>query len=225
MQKVYFVSGLGADERVFADIKLAPSLQVVHIHWIRPFPSEPLSHYVKRLISDQIDTTGPVCLVGLSFGGIICQEIAKQIPCRKVVIISSVKSYREMSLSFRILRKMRLDKVFPISFLKFANQLTAGYFFSPESEEEVKLLHQIIDDTDWVFSKWAIGELMRWKQETPPENILHLHGTEDRIFPVSSIKNYAPLPGGHFMVLGRATEVSRLLNEAFLTSVVPNVEA
>ncbi|WP_353717332.1 hypothetical protein [Dyadobacter sp. 676] len=68
---VYFISGLGADERVFTKLKLDPRLNVKYIKWVRPLKKETLQHYAARL-SKQIDTSQPFQLVGLSFGGSGC---------------------------------------------------------------------------------------------------------------------------------------------------------
>jgi hypothetical protein len=35
MQKVYFISGLGADRRVFSNLEL-PNVEVIHIDWVKP---------------------------------------------------------------------------------------------------------------------------------------------------------------------------------------------
>lgn len=212
--KVYFISGLGADERVFQFLKLQP-IEPVYISWIAPRERETLPDYVTRLIADQIDTSEEVNLVGISFGGIICQEIAKQIPCKKVVIISSVKNAKEMGISYSILRALRPDKLFSDSFLTSSNLLTCDYFFGVENKGESKLLHQIIKETDWVFGRWAIDQLLAWDNRPPLVRVVHLHGIKDRIFPIGNIRDCYALPGGHLMVIGRAEEVSQILIREF----------
>ena len=66
---VYFISGLGADKRVFSKLQLDDQFSVNYIEWIAPLKKETLQHYASRLVT-QIDTTKPFQLVGLSFGGI-----------------------------------------------------------------------------------------------------------------------------------------------------------
>jgi len=212
--KVYFVSGLGADERVFHFLQLAP-IEPVYIKWIKPQNKEPLQHYVSRLIADQIDTSEEVRLVGISFGGIICQEIGKQIPYKKIVIISSVKNAREMGVSYEWLRKIRADRWIPNVVMKWSNLLTCDYFFGAENKEESKLLHQIIEETDWDFARWAIDQLLLWDNKQPLSRLVHLHGKKDKVFPIGNINDCVALPGGHLMVVGRAEEVSRLLKREF----------
>src|SRR6218665_2073919 len=44
-RNVYFLSGLGADQRVFRKLELDKHFQVRHIEWIRPLRNESLRSY------------------------------------------------------------------------------------------------------------------------------------------------------------------------------------
>jgi pimeloyl-ACP methyl ester carboxylesterase len=208
--KIYFISGLGADHRVFVNLKIDNSFQK-HIEWEVPFKNESLSEYCQRLLT-QIDQKSEVILVGVSFGGIIAQEIAKLISVKKIIIISSVKNEKEMDWKLRLVSCLKLYKFFPVSVLLFLNKFTADYYFGIKSKEESNLLHKIIEDTNPVFMMWAIDRLMKWRNKEKMD-LLHLHGTKDKIFPSSSIKIFVPVrEGGHFMILNKASEVSALIN-------------
>ncbi|SHF60036.1 alpha/beta hydrolase [Pedobacter caeni] len=210
--KVYFISGLGADERVFQFLDL-PGIEKIYIKWIDPQDQESLASYAKRLIT-QIELTEDVILLGISFGGIIAQEIAKIIPCKKVLIVSSIKSAQEFSWQLSLVSSSRIYKLFPAKILKWSNLLTADYYFSTTSKEESQLLHQIIKETDNRFMLWAIDRLMTWKNANPQKNIIHIHGTSDRIFPISPIKSDIKIQGGgHFMMVNKSTELSKIIME------------
>lgn len=210
MQKVYFVSGLGADERVFRFLDL-PGVEKVFIKWLPPGPREPLVAYCRRLLA-QIDVSQPVNLVGISFGGMVCQELARLVPCRRVVLISSIKSPREMDWKLRLVACTRLHRAVPPRLLKWSNLLTANYYFGPETPAEAALLRQIIQDTDPQFMQWAIAEIMTWPQQPPVPGVAHLHGSHDRIFPAAPIQNATILPGaGHFLIVNRAAAVSEFI--------------
>lgn len=213
MPKVYFVSGLGADERVFQFLDL-PHVEPIYVKWLTPFEKETISHYAGRLISTQIDKDQDVYLVGISFGGIICQEIAKQIACKKVIIISSVKSAKEMGNQYKVLKCLRVDRVLPAKLLKDSNLRTAAYYFSTESEAETTFVKRIIEDTDEVFLKWAIDKIMTWDNHNEVPHLIHIHGSHDKIFPLKDIKgNVKKISGGHFMIVNKADIVSALLNQ------------
>lgn len=82
---VYFISGLGVDERAFKNIILPENYSVHNIRWIELLEKESLESYSTRLIA-QIDQQKPFALVGLSFGGMIAAEISNQIPVNKTNI-------------------------------------------------------------------------------------------------------------------------------------------
>ena len=101
---VYFMPGLAANPLIFEKIRLDnEQFECFYLDWKEPKSEESLIDYTKR-IKNEIKHKNPV-LIGVSFGGIIVQEIAKQIPCKKVIIISSVKDPSEFPDSFRKAKK------------------------------------------------------------------------------------------------------------------------
>jgi pimeloyl-ACP methyl ester carboxylesterase len=210
--KAYFISGLGADERVFQFLDL-PGIEKIYIKWIDPEEQESLASYANRLTA-QIDLTQEVILVGISFGGIVAQEIAKIKACKKIILISSIKSPQELSWQLSLVSFCRVYRLFPAKVLKWSNALTVDYYFSTTSKTESKLLHQIIKETDDRFMIWAIDRLMTWKNPNPQADIIHIHGTADRIFPISPIKSCIKVQGGgHFMVVNKSVELSKIIME------------
>jgi pimeloyl-ACP methyl ester carboxylesterase len=207
---IYFISGLGADERVFQFLKLS-KIEHQFIKWNEPKKDESLSHYCLKL-TKQIDKESEIILIGVSYGGIIAQEISKIICCRNVIIISSVKSVDEYSWQLKLASKLKLHKIAPLWFLTLSNKLTADYYFGTQSKEESKLLHQILKDTNPKFLVWAINQIMNWKNQDYPENLIHIHGTSDKIFPIKNISNVTEIPnGGHFMIVNKASQIEQLI--------------
>src|SRR5687768_12603951 len=93
MQKVYFISGLGADERAFSFLDLG-FCEPVFIPWVRPLEGETVPAYAVRL-KERIPEDFPI-IVGLSFGGMVAVEIGKAFPCKKIVLLSSAKTQKEI---------------------------------------------------------------------------------------------------------------------------------
>jgi hypothetical protein len=53
---------------------------------------------------------------------------------------------------------------------------------------------------------------LNWKNDWYPENLVHLHGDSDHIFPVKNIKANFVIPGGgHLMVMNKAKEINEIL--------------
>ena len=88
---VYMMQGLAASTTIFERIILPETDFEIHLlEWEIPIEKESLLEYAKR-IADKIKHPNPV-LIGVSFGGILVQEMARFIKVRKVIIISSAKS-------------------------------------------------------------------------------------------------------------------------------------
>lgn len=211
LKDIYFVSGLGADERVFRLLKFE-GYQPVHIRWLDPEPGEPIERYAKRLTA-QIKSDRPI-IVALSFGGMIAVEIAKQIEVEKVILVSSVKDQFEVPPYFRMFRWLPIHRIFPFKSLLWIEYWFAYWFFSLETIDERKMLRAILLDSDAHFIKWAVHKVVTWKNETIPDNLYHIHGLNDRIFPIYFVQpDFTLTKSGHFMIMNRAIQVSELIQK------------
>ena len=211
LKPIYFVSGLGADERIFQWLR-CDGFRPVHIHWIPPQKGESIESYAKRL-SEQIVDEQPT-LVGLSFGGMIALEIAKQIDAAKVILLSTVKKTSEVPLYFKLFRAFPIHRIFPFKSVLWAFYWLANWLFSPEGSEEKTLLKTVLKETDPHFLKWALHRVVIWKNQDIPESVVHIHGKRDHIFPFRFVSpDYAVEDCGHLMVMNRAEEISTLLTK------------
>lgn len=209
-KRLYIFSGLGADERVFERLDFS-GFSVTFIKWIIPLKGESIEQYTTRLLQ-QVTTTKPV-LIGLSFGGLIAVEAAKQIATEKVILIASAKTRKEIPFYYSSAGTIGLHKIVPAGWFKSSNSIT-NWFFGAGSAFEKKLLRQILQDTDPVFLRWAIDKIVRWSNQTPIQNLFHLHGTSDRILPLRFVQCDATIKnGGHFMTLNKVEEINRVLEQ------------
>ncbi|MDP2384732.1 MAG: alpha/beta hydrolase [Bacteroidota bacterium] len=210
MKTIYIFSGLGADHRVFQNIDFGEN-KVTHIPWISPLQNESIEEYAKR-ISRAITDKEPV-LIGLSFGGIMAMEIAKQIEVKKLVLISSAKTKNEIPPLYRFLGALKVHKLIPAFFIKKCNFIN-NWLFGVETAFDKNLLKQILEEMDERFLKWAINVIVNWENTTVYPQVKHIHGTKDRILPFKNVKaDFAVKNGGHFMVLNMAEEISGLLEQ------------
>lgn len=211
LKTIYFLSGLGADERIFRWLRY-DGYQPKHIRWIAPEKGESIEAYALRL-AEQIEEDNPI-IVGLSFGGMIAVELGKQINAEKVILLSSVKQVSEVPFYFKLFRALPLHRVFPFKTLLWGFYWLAYWLFAPEGRDQKDLLKTVLIETDPHFLKWALHRVVVWKNQDVPQNLVHLHGKGDRIFPYRFVKaDYAIENSGHLMVMNRAEEVSNLLEE------------
>ncbi|TLU98246.1 alpha/beta fold hydrolase [Dyadobacter luticola] len=208
---VYFISGLGADKRVFAKLKLDDHFSVHHIEWIKPEKKETIKHYAGRLIA-QMDTTKPFQLVGLSFGGVVASEMSDIIHPEQIILISSTPTGIPVSKGYQGLIKFLLLSPFAAPILKSTNKIVYRYF-GANTPELKSLLKDILHDTDSKFLKWALKRMSSWDRKTKPENIYHIHGTNDQLIPIKLVNPDIKIEGaGHLMVYAQADQISEILN-------------
>lgn len=220
LKDIYCVSGLGADERVFQKLKFQ-GYQPVHIKWVDPEPKENIADYTKRL-TEQIKAERPI-LIGLSFGGIVAVEMSKHIATEKVILISSTKNQQEIPFYFKVFRWLPIYLLLPARLMLWIGQFVASWFFSLQSIDERKLLKAILLDTNARFTKWAIHQVVNWRNELVSENIYHIHGDRDRIFPYRFVReDFNVEKGGHFMIMNRAECISNLIQK--IIDLNPNAE-
>jgi pimeloyl-ACP methyl ester carboxylesterase len=210
-RRVYFISGLAADERVFKYIQLPEGVEMVHLNWITPLEDESLPDYALRL-SEKIDTSEPFALVGLSFGGMLATEIAKRKQPVQTILISSIPLSDHLPKYFRAAAAMKLHKVIPIGFVKMMAR--SKRFFTRETGEDKKLLWQIIDDSDDRFIRWAMNAILTWKNDELPSPLIHIHGTRDEVLPGRYTRPTHVVPkAGHLLVMTAPRTVNNLLAE------------
>ena len=218
--KVYFISGLAADSRVFKNIKLPIGFETIFLDWLKPEKKETLEAYALRL-AILIDKSEPFALVGLSMGGMIATEIAKVYNPSACILLCSVPSHNHLPLHFKWAYFLRLHKLIPVSVFKIASMLKRD--FTPDSIEDKVLLKQIIKESDPAFIRWAIHAILSWKNETIPEPLWHIHGTKDGILPIRFTHPTHKVAGGnHLMIMSRAKELNVFLKEVLETTNIKN---
>jgi len=213
MKTIYFMPGMAANCQIFENIKLnTNSYELHYIEWLEPLKNESLQEYALRICSG-IKHPNPV-LIGVSFGGIIVQEIAKQIPVEKVIIISSVKDPSEFPQRIHWAKKWKLYHLFPASSVSLLESLTEKTVSSKKIQQRIKMYKKYLTMRSKNYLDWAFKNVILWENKNPVENVFHLHGGKDHIFPAKRIQNAEILENGtHVMVLINAKWINKKLNE------------
>ena len=209
--RLYCVSGLGADERVFQFLKL--NVEIVPIHWIGIKVDESIQSYTKRL-TPQIDQTEPFGILGVSFGGLIAVELSKILSPICTIVISSVINKNEIPFFYKLIGRMKMVNILP-TFMFKAPMFIMNYVFGAKNKI---LLKSILDDTNYKFTKWALNEVFNWQNVNEVQNLLKINGENDKLFK-PSIDSKVIEKGSHFMIVDQADKVSFEVNQ-FLTQFI-----
>ncbi|MEM9023388.1 MAG: alpha/beta hydrolase [Bacteroidota bacterium] len=208
---VYLISGLGADERIFQWLDLSP-WKVIPLPWLIPEATDSIPDYAQKL-STRIDASEPFVLIGLSFGGVIAQEVARWVAPQQTILLSSFKGHHELPPWIRRAGRWRAHRLLPVSWLKtIGNKLTP--LFSLKTNAFKQVYYAMLADSDVRLLNWSIDRLLAWRNLEPDPSVIHIHGTRDRLLPYRFVHATHAIPGaGHMAVAEHAAEISTLLRE------------
>ncbi|MBK8089323.1 MAG: alpha/beta hydrolase [Chitinophagaceae bacterium] len=208
-RRVYCISGLGASEQVFSKLNL-PCTELIVLKWLIPNLHESFADYSRRMF-EQVTEENPV-LMGVSFGGMTCIEMANQFPVQKLILISNHQNKKDLPLWMNGTGKLNLHRLIrprphPILYP------VENFFLGAESKEDKQIANTFRKEVNPEYLQWAIHQIVSWKNVTIPQNYIHIHGTGDRLFPIRNVKaDYVIRKGGHFMVYNKAVEISAIIN-------------
>jgi pimeloyl-ACP methyl ester carboxylesterase len=211
MSKVFLISGLGADTRLYNNIDIPEGDEVVPVDWVEPHETDTLSTYAQKIIY-QYDIRPNSIVVGTSLGGMLVIEVAKKVKLKNAILISSIKTVKEAPGYFSVFRALPVYKLLPE---KMLNKL--GFLIKPMfghmKDSDAWLFNDMLSKSSPKFMKWALGAVLKWDNLTIPPNVHHIHGDKDRIFPVKNIKDATIVKGGnHIMIFDKAKQVNKWLN-------------
>ena len=199
---VYFMPGMAANPSIFEHIKLPEERFAMHwLEWFIPDVNESIKSYAKRMLL-KIHHDNCV-LIGVSFGGILVQEMSKLATFKKVIIISSVKTRHELPGRLKIARRTMAYKLLPTRLVSNVEAL-AKYAFGETVTKRVELYKKYLSVSDKRYLDWAIKNMVCWNQEKPSSNLTHIHGDNDAVFPIKNIGNSIVIKGGtHIMIINK----------------------
>lgn len=210
--KIYQISGLGANQNAFKYLKIHKDFELIYLPWLIPERRENLAHYTERMI-EKIDFNEDFVLMGLSFGGIIVNEMNQLVHPKKNILISTVKARNELPKFMKFSSLTHLHELIPGSFLN--SDKTFSYaMFRKLYHSKLPDLNDFFEYRDAYYLKWSINQIVNWKNDENLQNYVHIHGDKDVVFPFSLIKNAAKIEGGtHIMVMQKAKKVSEIINQ------------
>lgn len=212
---VYFMPGLAANSSIFEFIKLPEDKFVSHmLEWIIPGNDESLKDYAQRMV--RYIKHEDIVLIGVSFGGVVVQEMSKYINVKRLIIISSVKCKDELPRRMRFAAKTGFHKLLPISLLDYLDYFEK-FALNDFLKKRAVLYNKYISVRNHKYIHWAIEHMVRWECKEPQKDIVHIHGDKDLVFPYKYIKGCITVKGGtHIMIINRFRWFNKHLPEIIL---------
>ena len=199
---VYFMPGLAASATIFERIELPKeTFEVYLLEWFVPEKQETLQSYALKMAEKVIHKDS--VLIGVSFGGILVQEMAQFLTLKKLIIVSSVKSNTELPRRMKLAKTTKAYKLLPTSLLGNL-ELLIKYAFGDVIKQRLKLYERYLHMRNKEYLDWAIEQVICWNRVEVDPNVIHIHGDEDEVFPSKNIKNFVNVKRGtHLMILNR----------------------
>ncbi len=207
---VYFVPGLAAGKEIFRNINLPQDQFEVHyLEWLIPEKNESIAQYAQRMASRV--TKENAVLIGVSFGGVVVQEMASFLKLQHLIIISSITCRQQMPLRLKLASTTKAYKLVPTSLATTVDDFTT-FAIGPRSKKRLRLYNEYLSVRDKDYLDWAIKQMVEWKRELPDPKVVHIHGDLDAVFPIKYIQQAQILEGGtHVMILNKGSKVSKML--------------
>ena len=195
--------GLAASPTIFERIQLPNDLFEMHLlEWEIPLKQESLQAYAKR-IAQKVTHENPV-LIGVSFGGVLVQEMKAYLQPKKVIIISSVKANTEFPRRFKIAKTTKAYKLIPTQLFENVESLMKFSFGSSIIKQRLVLYEKFLAVRNKHYLDWSIEQIINWERKDIDPEIIHIHGDADEVFPPKYIKEFIPVKGGtHIMILSK----------------------
>jgi len=219
---VYFMPGLAASSSIFERIILPIDVfEIILLEWEIPEANESLSEYAER-ISKKVSHINPV-LIGVSFGGILVQEMAKFLDVKKLIIISSVKTNLEFPTAFKVAKTTKAYKLLPTNLISNIENL-AKFSFGDKVKQRLELYKKFLSVRDKKYLDWAIEKIILWDRTETDKNVTHIHGDADEVFPIKNIEKCIVVKGGtHIMILSKFKWFNANLPKIILDEEVESV--
>ncbi len=207
---IYAIPGFGTTGHLFSNLHIRGAKLVV-LNWPHTEADDTMQSYARKFLP-QIDTSMPFCLLGVSFGGMLCGELSRIIKPRKTFLISSSKFRRELPWFIRALRHVPIHKYISESRhrkLAYYGRRIIGFekAYMPE-------FMAMVESMNADYFRHCIPIIVNWDRTDAPENTVHIHGSADRLILYGGVKPDHTIKGGtHAMVVFRADEISLIIEE------------
>jgi pimeloyl-ACP methyl ester carboxylesterase len=153
-------------------------------------------------------------MLGLSFGGVVAQELAGKLNPKFLVLISTLEHAEELPWYYRTFKA--LPEATPMAQLApIAPKFLFNKVFGASDVATQELLHNTITSADPAFIRWAVYHILRYRKDETNYSgpTLRIHGSQDHLISCpAGLPSSNCIKGGHLMIYEQAEEVSEVVN-------------
>ncbi|WP_425397776.1 alpha/beta fold hydrolase [Aeoliella sp.] len=205
---IYLLPGVAKDYPVFA--RIAPLLpEATIVRYPMPRPGCTLTEYARR-IAVQLEPNS--FLVGVSFGGVLAQELAGMMPAKGCVVVASVRGPHQLPRWSRVLRSLGTRNCNTL--FSTAGRLATSVPRSIRTGGTVQARQFAGEQGAW--HRWAASSVINWQPTTDVCDVptLQIHGTADTTFPIRYIDADVVVDRGrHALPVSHPEETAEAIRE------------
>jgi hypothetical protein len=92
------------------------------------------------------------------------------------------------------------------------------FAFGTTIKNRLELYQRFVYMDDVRYLSWAIEQVICWNRQQIDQNVVHIHGDADAVFPCNYINNYICVnKGTHLMIVNRFRWFNEFLPEIILS--------
>jgi pimeloyl-ACP methyl ester carboxylesterase len=203
--------GMGLNAHYFAQLDFPWFCRVIHIELLEPYCEENILAYGTRLIRT-VPTDLPVILVGMSFGGVVAQEVAELVSPEAVFILSSIESAGDLPWFIKGAYRHRHSRVIPF-------EIVSKVVIKGRKLFRKRYGHMYTEETLTPrFLSWSLNVIGAWRSPSITSYAVRIHGTGDRLLPCRNQAVHFPIHNaGHLIAAEKPGEVNNILHREIQT--------
>lgn len=207
---IYAIPGLGTTTKLFANTTVK-GVEIIVLNWPLPEKRDTMHSYARKFLP-QINIDKPFCLLGVSFGGMLCTELSKIISPQKLFLVSTSKFRKELPWFIRLLKHLPIHKIISEKYhRKMAYQgkwiIGFGKAYIPEY---LGMIHSMNEN----YFKYCINIIVNWKRKEAPNHKIHIHGDADKLLHYKNVTpDYTISKGSHAMIVFNAEEINKIIEK------------
>jgi hypothetical protein len=113
----------------------------------------------------------------------------------------------------RISGALRIHKIVPVKSTRLTERAD-NRRIGIKTDEEKRIVMEYRKRADKNYIAWALDKILNWKNTWIPERLYHIHGDEDRLFPINKVAaTHVIKQGTHIMLVNMVDEINACLHD------------